>query len=208
MAEVSGSRAHGTRAKYVHEGCRCADCRKACSEYEKRRVRRNAYGRNPWVDAEPVRRHVRSLMSSGVGTNDGMSWKRIAEAAGVEVSAVGRLLYGSSKQRQPSKRIHKDTAEKLLAVKDRFLAPGALVSAHHTWRQIEELVSCGIPRYRIANAIGQKGPGLQLSRTRVTVRNADAVEELHWQVYKASADLRRRCACPMPRRVAGWLEEA
>lgn len=203
-------RPHGIRAKYVHEGCRCQQCRRATAEYEKRRVRRNAYGLSPWVDAEPVRAHVRSLMSSGVGANDGMSYKRIASLAGVGNGTVGRLLYGRAGKRAhgPSKRIHKDIAAKLLAVKERDLAGGALVDARQTWEMVEELTSFGMSRASIARTIGKKDPRLQLSRERVTVTNARAVEELHWTVFKASAPFRRLCSCPVPGSVAEWLEEA
>lgn len=218
MTTASVGRAHGTRAKYVHEQCRCQECRRATAEYEKRGVRRNAYGLSPWVDAEPVRRHVRSLMSSGPGRNDGVSWKRIAEAAGVEESTVSRLLYGRGtsrtrakgdrEYRAPSRRLHKDSAERLLALKTIPLAGGALTSARPTWHMIDELTGFGITRARIARTIGQQDGRLQLSTNKVTVANARDVEELHWTVFQASGEFRRYCSCPIPASVGKWLEGA
>lgn len=39
---------HGTYSAYAAQGCRCGDCGKANSEYERRRVRLKATGRFPW----------------------------------------------------------------------------------------------------------------------------------------------------------------
>lgn len=210
-------RPHGTRAKYVHEGCRCADCRRACSKYEKRRVRRNAYGLNPWVDAEPVRQHVRSLMVGTPGDTEGAGYKQIAKAAGVERNVLGRLLYGRKtsrvrqngdrEYREPTKRLHKDTADKILAVKSIPLAAGALIPADRTWHYIEEILHYGWTKVQIAQAIGNKGPKLQVKRNRVTVKTARKISKLHWILWKTDERFRFHCDCPITDEVATWLDQ-
>lgn len=202
-------RPHGVRAKYVFEGCRCAGCRKANSEYQKRRQRRVGYGLSPTVDAAPVRDHVRALMSSPYhGAHDGVGWRRIARLAGVAPGVVNTLVWG--KRGKPTRRIKRENAEKLMAVRPDKLADAALVWADTTWRYLNELIDFGIPKTRIARALGSTAqqPSLQLGKRYVTVRNARAVEELHWKLFKASAHFRRSCGCPMPDHVAAWIEEA
>ena len=198
---------HGTRACYVRDACRCVDCRRANSEYQKRRHRLIGYGRRPQVDAAPVREHVRGLMSSPyAGARDGIGWRRIAELAGVNRSTVQALIWG--RRGKPTKRIKRESAEKLLALGPDNLADNAVVWAADTWRYVNELVDFGVARVRIARALGQKGTGLQLGRRYVTARNARAAENLHWKVFKASAAFRKVCGCPMPDDVADALDEA
>lgn len=103
---------HGTRGRYSQDRCRCVPCRTAALTYETNRNRQKVYGRwNAYADAEPVRRHVRSLMEYGIG------WRTIAETAGVSHETVKHLLYGKpSRGQQPSRRVLPRTADALLAV--------------------------------------------------------------------------------------------
>ena len=104
----------GTRAKYVLDRCRCLPCSKANSEAETWRERQKAYGRyNKYVPAGPVREHVRSLMDAGVGL------KRLVVVAGVPQGTLWKLVYGKRQAdgtQQPSRRVTRETAEKLFAV--------------------------------------------------------------------------------------------
>ena len=197
---------HGTRAKYVIERCRCAPCRRANAEYQKRRQRRNGYGLPAQVPARPVREHVRALMPSPYpGAHDGMGWRRIADLAGVSRSTVSALIWG--RRGKPTERIKRETAEKLLALGSDNLADASLVWAENTWGYVTELVDFGVPKVRIARALGQKGQGLQLGKRYVTIKTARAVEDLHWKAFKASAAFRRRCGHPMPDHVADHLDQ-
>lgn len=101
---------HGTLSRYTDGKCRCPKCREAGTAYEADRRRKIAYGiHRPFVDAEPVRRHVRALMAAGIG------WERVAFLAGVSTGMVGRLLYGE-RGSDPSKRVRPSNADKLLSV--------------------------------------------------------------------------------------------
>lgn len=167
------SRLHGTNARYHLDGCRCRPCSKAAVEYDRRRNRLIAYGRwQPYIDAEPARRHVRGLMAQGMG------WKRIARTSGVASGTLTKLLYGApARGMAPSKRIRPETAAKLLAV-EADLAPAALVNAGPSWQIIRGLIANGYTRAWISSRIGQDGRALQLGRDRIEHRHALTIRGL------------------------------
>jgi len=164
---------HGTKARYALNGCRCDECQVARRAYEaelKNRVE------PAYVSAGPARDHVRELMAAGVGL------KRIVKVSGVSQGALWKMMYGKRQPngvQQPSKRIRKATADKLLAVTPADVADGGKVDATRTWELIDEMVAAGVPKVRIARLIGQNTGGLQLSRNQVSGRNARAVADVH-----------------------------
>lgn len=146
------SRPHGTYAKYSMEACRCPQCREAVRQYSNDRYRLQAYGRwQPYVDAEPARQHVKTLMAYGIG------WMRVAELSGVARGSVSRLMYGASNPtRPPSRRIRPETERKLLAVKP---TPGNLgttagVDSTGTRRRVQALVTIGWSLRQLAAHLG------------------------------------------------------
>jgi WhiB family redox-sensing transcriptional regulator len=168
-------REHG-RARYIHgpgpgsdrsQGCRCDTCRTAIRDYERERTKRTA---PPYVSAVAAREHVRFLSEHGVGL------KRIVEVAGVSHGGLWKLMYGKDGQR--SKRIRRETQDRILAVQPSDAAAGAKVDAARTWANVRELLERGWTKTAIAHAIGQVGSGLQLGRQYVTAGNARAVEAL------------------------------
>lgn len=190
---------HGTRARYVRGGCRCSACRAANTAYQKLRQRRIGYGLSPTVEAGPVRRHVLALMSSPYpGANDGIGWRRVADLAEVSRSVVRGLVYG--RRGKATRRIKRQNAERLLAVGPDQQAAGALVSAEEVWRQIRELRDFGIPKTRIARALGSRAwtPALQLGRHGVRVWKARMVERLHWETWLMAPRFREGCSCNPP----------
>lgn len=135
---MTTTRAHGTTSRYKH-GCRCPDCCKANRAYDNHRSRQIAYGRwQPYLDAEPVRQHVRMLGDCGIG------WKRVAELAGVSRGAVSKLLYGL-KGRAPSRRMRRESAEKILAVRFDIdaLPDTARVASAGSRRRVQALALVG-----------------------------------------------------------------
>lgn len=146
------AREHGTRVKYVIDRCRCQPCTNANRTAENHRYRQQAYGTwRPYVDAEPVRAHVRTLMDYGLG------WQRIAAMAGIGNSVVEKLLYGAAYRGMgPSKRIRPETADKLLAVQPSADALGgaASVDGTGTRRRLRALVAGGWPQARLAERLG------------------------------------------------------
>jgi len=145
-------RPHGT-AKYHLELCRCPTCRQAARDYENNRRRAIAYGRwQPYVDAEPVREHVRSLGEFGIG------WMRVARLAGVPRGGVSKLLYGDSRRRMaPSRRVRPETALKLLSVEPTLenLGDRTPVDGTGTRRRLQALVYAGWTQSELARRMGQ-----------------------------------------------------
>ena len=175
-------RPHGARAKYVHEKCRCDDCRRAIREYERWRTRQKAYGRAAYADAEPVRQHVRTLQAAGLG------WKRIAALAGVHSSVVCKLLYGDPKRGMgPSKGMRPHIARKLLAVHAGLdvLGSHAKVDGTGTRRRLEALIALGWSQSKLAGFLGMVPTnfGRTLRSERVLASTARAVRELYERLW-------------------------
>lgn len=181
---------HGTYVTYVQRKCRCDECRAANCAYVKRRAREQAHERfNPdlsrLVDAEPARQHMRSLMSQGMG------WKRIAKVAGVATGTTYVILYGKggndpAEHRPPRKRIRRDIAEKLLAVR-LDLADGALTDAVGTTRRLRALVAIGWSQSSLGARLGiipsNTTPLFDGSRRSVQVSTARAVAALYEELW-------------------------
>ncbi|MEU1088898.1 hypothetical protein ABZ401_19040 [Streptomyces sp. NPDC005892] len=146
------ARLHGTNAKYHLEACRCLPCSNAAAEYDRSRRRAIAYGRwRPFVDAEPVRAHVRELGEAGIG------WIRVAKLAGVSTGGVSKLLYGDGPRNLgPTRRMRPHVALALLAVEATLDNMGARVPIDGTGtrRRLQALVVKGWPQSELARRLG------------------------------------------------------
>lgn len=146
-----GCRPHGN-AKYHLENCRCPVCCEAARDYDNSRRRAIAYGRwQPYVDAEPVRQHVKALGEFGIG------WMRLARISGVPRGSVSKLLYGDRPRGlAPSKRVRPETALKLLAVEPALdnLGNRVAIDGTGTRRRLQALVAKGWPQSELARSIG------------------------------------------------------
>lgn len=188
---------HTTLTCYKHYGCRRPACIQRNRDYIKRRHRQMGYGAwQPLVDAEPVRAHVRMLMSYGIG------WQRIARLADVPQGAVSKLLYGDSKRSlAPSRRVRTATADKLLAVKPALdnAAPRAGVDGAGTRRRLQALIAVGWPGTRLGDRLGET-PSNFWDRLRresgdVSAATARAVRELYeelWDVAPGTVGVHQR----------------
>lgn len=197
-------RAHGTRAKYAVERCRCTPCRAASRAYENWRHRQIAYGRSAYVDADPVRAHVRNLSEQGLG------WKRAAQLAGLTTSTVWKLLYGDpGRGMAPSKRVRRRTAAALLAVTADLDNLGATVPvpAVGPRRRLQALVAIGWSQTYLANRMGVGVGSLNLTlhgpSSHVRAATARAARDLYDELWNT------RPAQPNPRTLAaaqrhGW----
>lgn len=175
------SREHGTRACYA-AGCRLPECRKANRTYENDRARKRLYGIEAnLVDAAPVREHLNALRVAGVGT------RAIAHASGMGRSAILEICKGITH------RVRPETAERLCSLTVEVRAGGGLVGAGPTWELIRCMRKAGIPKSRIALALGRTSPALQLNHKTVTERNAAAVRDLHERAWLGTPALRDVC---------------
>ena len=170
-------RAHGTHAKYALDHCRCDPCRLAQREYNRRRYR--AISRpdeiwQPYIDADPIREHVRWLATCGIGL------KTLAKLAGVSHGTLSKLMYGDpTRHMAPSKRVRPATAHKITAVMPNMAAGAQRVPAAPTWRLLNELIAIGWSRAELARRLGHQGPGLQIRHDRILASTARQVEQLH-----------------------------
>lgn len=187
---------------------RTTNYRSAHAAYENRRRRLIAYGRwQPFVDAEPVRQHIRSLMGAGV------SRRRIPELAGVPDATIGRVLYGSA-QKAPSKQIRAEAAERILRVRltEEALSPRVLVDATGTHRRLQALIALGWSRGKLAEQfeVERNTIGRCMARARVYSATAAAVRNLYdrlWDVPPPEATRWDVSAAVASRREAarkGW----
>lgn len=132
--------------------CQRPECLARNRDYMRNRSRLLAYGRwQPYVDAEPVRAHVRMLMSHGIGL------QRVRLLAQIPNGTMSKLLYGdSTRTMPPSKRVRTRTADSILAIKATLdaVAPSALVDATGTRRRLQALVAVGWPQISLARLSG------------------------------------------------------
>lgn len=183
---------HGTRAAYVLDRCRCFPCSSANAQAETDRERQKAYGRyDKYVQAEPVRAHVLALGEQGMGL------KRVAKGAGVSTGTLSKLVFGvytatgtgggckgpGDRVRQPSKRVLRTTAERLLAV-ELDLADGAKIAvddAIGVRRRVRALVALGWSQSKLAERLGVLRSNFHLATDArgVTVATMRAVERVY-----------------------------
>lgn len=214
-------RDHGTPDRYRNgpdendqpgKGCRCTPCRDAQAtdlrNYRQRKAR-ESWGatESTMVDAEPARAHVRALMAEGVGR------ERIANVSGVGGGSVAALLYGRPADGQrPSARIHRKTADKLLAVTSEAVADGARINATGTKRRLQALIAVGWSGSELMRRLGKTETNFWyiLEQPVVLSRTARAVQALYddlWNQAPPDETPAHRAAAARSRnraRAAGW----
>lgn len=177
---------HGTYVCYTADRCRCLPCATAASEYERKRERDAAYGRQRLVDAEPVRQHVRDLAAAGIGL------KTLTRLSGVTHGSLWKLMYGRTRPdgtRTPSARVRAEIAAKILAVHPSLdaLADGAKIDATGTVRRVQALMVLGwsVPQVAArADVDRQVLDAVMLGhRTLITAARAHAVRTAYEQLW-------------------------
>ena len=177
-------RQHGTRAKYVMEGCRCRRCRHANREAHRQTTRLLAYGQwNPYVDAEPVRVHIRYLQACGMGL------RAIAAAAAVERKRIQAVLNGRTERGTgPQEQFRPAVAAAVLAVEPTLenLAPSTPISPVGSRRRVHALVAVGWPQQYLAEHLGISPGnfGQMLARENVLVYRALAIRAMYEALWR------------------------
>jgi hypothetical protein len=167
IAELAAERPHGNRLRYM-AGCKCFRCRRANSNYErKRQAARLAGDWNGIVKAARAREHLQKLASLGIGR------RAVGEATDISDS----ILHGIRLGRRPYLRAR--TERKILAVTPAIRADHSLVPASRAWRLLEELLEEGYTKKALAKLMGYRSHALQLRRDRITARNERRVLTLH-----------------------------
>lgn len=180
---ASTGRPHGN-AKYHLEKCRCPTCCQSASDYDSNRRRAIAYGRwQPYVDAEPVRQHVRALAEFGIG------WMRLAKISGVPRGSVSKLLYGDPQRGMaPSKRILPKNAQAILAVEPILdhLGGAVPIDGTGTRRRLQALVAKGWSQSELARRIGMAPANFSgtITHRLVHVRTVRSVNALYDELWR------------------------
>jgi hypothetical protein len=181
---AAGPRPHGY-ARYRLDGCRCYTCAAARSRYDENRTKAITAGTwQPWVDAEPVRIHVRYLQSCEMGL------RTIAARAAVDRKRLQAVLHGRPERgTPPQEKVRPFLAASVLAVEPTLenLAPSTLISPLGTRRRIQALVAGGWPQQHLAAHLGMRPDnfGQMLGREHVLVRRALAVRAMYEQLWNA-----------------------
>ncbi|RFU20592.1 helix-turn-helix domain-containing protein [Geodermatophilus marinus] len=201
---------HGTRAAYVKDRCRCTDCTAANTASGRAVHRAQTFGRwRPFVDAAPVREHLRALRAAGIGV------EQIAMLAGLSTSHVRELANPGRDGNPGIRRVRPETAHQVLRVRvdEANRAPRSHVGATGTRRRLQALIAIGWPHDELAARLGRNSAGLRRSMLSdaVTARTAQDVTALYEQLWnlrpphstddqRAAADAARAFAAER-----GWL---
>lgn len=194
-----GRHRHGTAVAYSADGCRCDACYSAVSLRDAQRRRLKAFGRwEPFVDAEPARRHVRALMAAGMGR------EQIARVSGVPDPTIGALLYGRG-VRPPSVTMRVENAAALLGT-SLHLAAGVGVDATGVRRRLEALSRVGWSTSRLAARAGlsQQRMSQLLAAGRVTPSTAALVGRLFEELWDEAPPMATRAERQSVSRTIRW----
>lgn len=167
IADLAAERPHGDRLRYM-AGCKCFQCRRANSDYERQRKAARAAGDwNGIIDARRARAHLIRLARKGVGRRAVGAITDIADSVLHEIRQGKRL------------RIRQRTERKILAVTPALRADHSHVPAAKAWSLIEELLEEGFTKAALARQMGLRSPAIQLRRDFITAKNEQRVIALH-----------------------------
>ena len=174
--------AHGTRAAYVKDRCRCTKCTAANTAAGRIVTRERMYSRwQPYIDADPVRQHIAALRAAGIGV------ERIAALAGLSVSHTRELAEPGRGNSRGTRRVRPRTATRVLriGVNETSRAPHSRVDATGTRRRLQALIAIGWPAELLANLLGRRLNSLHRSMTgeSVTARTAHDVATLYERLW-------------------------
>jgi transcriptional regulator with XRE-family HTH domain len=145
------TRDHGY-ARYKLDGCRCNVCGYANAVYYDRRVLAMRRGQwQPFVNAEPVREHIRALRSCGLGL------RTIAQAAGVDRKRLQAVTNGRpDRGTPPQEKVRPELAAAILAVEPtlNLLPDKTVIDGAGVRRRLQALVRVGWSQAKLAERIG------------------------------------------------------
>ena len=158
--------------------CRPGPTNPANARWQAHRRRLIAYGRwQPFVDAEPVREHLRKVMAEGMPLTGICERLNLPHTSSLQHLMYGRGPYG------PGHQVRRETAELILAYwpsLDDF-PDGSRIDPTGTRRRVQALGVHGWPRHWMARQIGMSESPFKraLNKERVTARIARAVAGLY-----------------------------
>lgn len=179
---------HGTRQAYVIDRCRCRPCRDAVNAYRRQETKLKAYGRHDTgrVPIAPVQEHIQFLQDNGI------SVKRLAKLSGVSLSTLGAIKWGRTERSgQTYTRVHKTTADKILAVRPsaELMAAGRPIDATGTRRRLQALMCLGYSKQELGRRIDVAPSNMTalMKRDQVVAGTARKVTALYEQLWNKPA---------------------
>lgn len=193
-AILAAERPHGDRLRYCG-GCRCDECRRANTRYERERAAARQSGDwNGIVDAARARAHMAKLAKAGIGR------RTIADVTDIANTVLCDIRSGKKT------RIRARTERLILAVTKDVIADHALVPAAPSWKLIDEMVEAGFTKRFIASRLmGREARCLQLRKDSITARHAFDIARLHRDLM--ASDERKVPAAQTWRYIAGLRDE-
>jgi hypothetical protein len=172
--------------------------------------RAQTFGRwRPFVDAAPVREHLRALRAAGIGI------EQIAMLAGISTSHVRELADPGTDGHPGIRRVRPETAQRVLRIQIHHAnrAPRSHVGATGTRRRLQALIAVGWPHDELAARLGRSSAGLRRSMRSesVTSETAQDVSDLYeklWNLRPPQSTDDQRAAADAARAFAaerGWL---
>jgi DNA-binding CsgD family transcriptional regulator len=156
--------------------------RNASARWQVNRRKLIAQGKwEPFVDAEPVREHLRKVNAAG------MPYMAISRRLGLaQESSLQHLMWGRGEY-GPGQQVRRETAEVVLAYwpsLDDF-PDAARIDATGTRRRVQALAVRGWPRRLMAERVGmvEKNFGKAIARERVTARVARRVAAMYDELW-------------------------
>ncbi|MER5277738.1 hypothetical protein ABT025_18545 [Streptomyces sp. NPDC002809] len=152
--------------------------RAASARWQTRRRQLVAAGQwEPFVDAEPVREHLRNVNAAG------MPYMAICERLGLaQNSSLQHVMWGRGKY-GPGQQVRRETAELVMSYWPSLadFPDGARIDATGTRRRVEALAVRGWPRHMMAERVGVDESHFRkaVGRVRVTARLARGVAAVY-----------------------------
>jgi|CXWL01.1.fsa_nt_gi hypothetical protein len=174
VSELGASRPHGDRLRYL-AGCKCIECRRANSSYERhRRQARKSGDWNGIVSAERARIHIQKLAKLSLG------YKAVSAVTDIPETTIRNIRLG----RQTHLRAKSE--RRILNVTVDMRSDGALVSAQSTWRCVSRLISAGYTKCRLAKLFGYRSGEIKFGKQFITVRRAERFRRLYMRLTNES----------------------
>lgn len=156
---------HGVRSRYV-SGCRCDECRRANTEYQKARDRAKRRGEwNGLVPATKARRHILRLRKAGVGRDT------VADITGIAVSSICGLANGTRRHLRASSERALLAVTVAAGVNDATLVPAGDVLRRLEALRLEE----GWSGSELARRLGYQSHHIQFGQT-ITAKSVQRLE--------------------------------
>lgn len=167
-------RPHGTRARY-QQGCHCFHCRRACADYQRKRVAKHKAGEpsNNIVSAERARKHLRQLRKCHVGLGT------ITEITGIAKTTLCFIRSGRKAHlREANERL-------ILSVTKDARIDTTRVSSAKTRRMVVRLNREGFTHEQIAKRTGVAPGAFAPARRFLYARTEMRVEKFYNKIMAA-----------------------